>query len=69
MQKASEELIGMGFSKKETLVTTQKKEPTPQPQKKVVTIMKTFAEKCECMHYLINITCCFFYSEVEEFPC
>ncbi|XP_035431840.1 uncharacterized protein LOC118263769 isoform X2 [Spodoptera frugiperda] len=47
VQKASEELIGMGFSKKETLVTTQKKEPTPQPQKKVVTIMKTFAEKCE----------------------
>ncbi|XP_022832968.1 uncharacterized protein LOC111360902 isoform X4 [Spodoptera litura] len=47
VQKASEELIGMGFSKKETIVTTQKKEPTPQPQKKVVTIMKTFAEKCE----------------------
>ncbi|KAH9634641.1 hypothetical protein HF086_000613 [Spodoptera exigua] len=47
VQKASEELIGMGFSKKETVISTQKKEPTPQPQKKVVTIMKTFAEKCE----------------------
>lgn len=44
--KASEELLTMGFSKKETLVI-QKKELTPQPQKKVVTIMKTLAEKNE----------------------
>ncbi|CAH0577807.1 unnamed protein product [Chrysodeixis includens] len=46
VQKASEELIGMGFTKKETVVA-QKKEPTPVPQKKVVTIMKTTAEKNE----------------------
>ncbi|XP_026736158.1 uncharacterized protein LOC113499797 isoform X3 [Trichoplusia ni] len=46
VQKASEELIGMGFTKKETVVA-QKKEQTPVPQKKVVTIMKTTAEKNE----------------------
>ncbi|XP_049692607.1 uncharacterized protein LOC110377584 isoform X3 [Helicoverpa armigera] len=46
VQKASEELIGMGFNKKETIVQ-QKKEATPLPQKKVVTIMKTMAEKEE----------------------
>lgn len=49
VQKASEELIIMGFTKKETIVT-QKKEPTPLPQKKVVTIMKTTAEKNECKY-------------------
>ncbi|CAB3226432.1 unnamed protein product [Arctia plantaginis] len=46
VQKASEELITMGFNRKETIVA-QKKDPTPQPQKKVVTIMKTLAEKNE----------------------
>ncbi|KAJ8736790.1 hypothetical protein PYW07_000061 [Mythimna separata] len=48
VQKASEELIGMGFTKKETIVAKKKdkeKEATPLPQKKVVTIMKTTAEK------------------------
>ncbi|KAJ8738011.1 hypothetical protein PYW08_000606 [Mythimna loreyi] len=52
VQKASEELIGMGFTKKETIVAKKKdkekeKEATPLPQKKVVTIMKTTAEKNE----------------------
>ncbi|XP_041987529.1 uncharacterized protein LOC121739239 isoform X2 [Aricia agestis] len=45
VQKASEELITMGFNKKETLVSAQKKKESPQPPKKVVTIMKTLEEK------------------------
>lgn len=44
----------MGFNKKETIVA-QKKEQTPQPQKKVVTIMKTLAEKNECK-YCMRLT-------------
>ncbi|CAH0716285.1 unnamed protein product, partial [Brenthis ino] len=46
IQKASEELITMGFSKKETIIKQQKKKEkeTPQPPKKVV-IMKTMEEK------------------------
>lgn len=40
----------MGFTKKETIVA-QKKEPTPLPQKKVVTIMKTLVEKNECKYF------------------
>ncbi|XP_063837913.1 uncharacterized protein LOC135086990 [Ostrinia nubilalis] len=42
VQKASEELITMGFTKKETII---KKKETPLPPKKVVTIMKTLEEK------------------------
>ncbi|KAL0851746.1 hypothetical protein ABMA28_000061 [Loxostege sticticalis] len=46
VQKASEELISMGFTKKETIVKKKEKEKdTPQPPKKVVTIMKTLEEK------------------------
>ncbi|XP_075991101.1 uncharacterized protein LOC142986470 isoform X2 [Anticarsia gemmatalis] len=48
VQKASEELITMGFTKKETVIPQKKEQAptqTPQPQKKVVTIMKTLAEK------------------------
>ncbi|XP_073957244.1 uncharacterized protein isoform X2 [Choristoneura fumiferana] len=44
VQKASEELITMGFTKKEIV---KKKEETPQPAKKVVTIVKTAEEKNE----------------------
>ncbi|XP_072930875.1 uncharacterized protein [Epargyreus clarus] len=50
VQKASEELISMGFTKKETIIAQQKKKDkttTPQPPKKVVTIMKTPEEKNE----------------------
>ncbi|CAH2035702.1 unnamed protein product, partial [Iphiclides podalirius] len=49
VQKASEDLIGMGFTKKETLMNQNKKKEkeTPQPIKKVVTIMKTLEEKME----------------------
>ncbi|XP_046977553.1 uncharacterized protein LOC124543383 isoform X3 [Vanessa cardui] len=48
VQKASEELITMGFTKKETLINQQKKKEkeTPPPPKKVV-IMKTLDEKNE----------------------
>ncbi|XP_026496487.1 uncharacterized protein LOC113400997 isoform X1 [Vanessa tameamea] len=48
VQKASEELITMGFTKKETLINQQKKKEkeTPPPPKKVV-IMKTLEEKKE----------------------
>ncbi|CAK1588441.1 unnamed protein product [Parnassius mnemosyne] len=48
VQKASEELIGMGFAKKETIMNQQKKKEkeTPQPAKKV-TILKTLEEKNE----------------------
>lgn len=53
VQKASEELITMGFPKKETILTLQKKEKeTPQPPKKVVTIMKTLEEKNQLKHKL-----------------
>ncbi|XP_026331940.1 uncharacterized protein LOC113239236 isoform X3 [Hyposmocoma kahamanoa] len=46
--KASEELLSKGFSKKEPVALPKKKEKeTPQPPKKVVTIMKTTAEKNE----------------------
>ncbi|KAG7313066.1 hypothetical protein JYU34_000147 [Plutella xylostella] len=46
VQKASEELISMGFPKKDTVVAypPRKKEEAPPP-KKVVTIMKTLEEK------------------------
>ncbi|XP_063634521.1 uncharacterized protein LOC134805149 [Cydia splendana] len=44
VQKASEELLTMGFTKKEIV---KKKEETPQPVKKVVTIVKTAEEKNE----------------------
>lgn len=50
VQRASEELIGMGFPKKETIVNNppkKKDKDTPQPPKKVVTIMKTHQEKEE----------------------
>ncbi|XP_032526954.2 uncharacterized protein LOC116777493 isoform X6 [Danaus plexippus] len=49
VQKASEELISMGFSKKETVFIQQKKKEktTPQPPKKVVTIVKSIEEKKE----------------------
>ncbi|KAL4717730.1 hypothetical protein ACJJTC_000879 [Scirpophaga incertulas] len=48
VQKASEELISMGFPKKETLINVPKKEKdTPMPPKKVVTILKTLEEKNE----------------------
>ncbi|XP_052751445.1 uncharacterized protein LOC113522320 isoform X2 [Galleria mellonella] len=48
VQKASEELISMGFPKKETVIIKEKKEKeTPQPPKKVVTIMKTIEDKNE----------------------
>lgn len=48
MLKASEELLSKGFSKKEPVALPKKKEKeTPQPPKKVVTIMKTTAEKNE----------------------
>ncbi|KAL0902119.1 hypothetical protein ABMA27_000065 [Loxostege sticticalis] len=46
VQKASEELISMGFTKKETIIKKKEKEKdAPQPPKKVVTIMKTLEEK------------------------
>ncbi|XP_053624919.1 uncharacterized protein LOC128683375 isoform X2 [Plodia interpunctella] len=47
VQKASEELISMGFQKKETVIIKEKKKEreTPQPPKKVVTIMRTLEEK------------------------
>jgi hypothetical protein len=46
VQKASEELISMGFPKKETIINIPKKEKeTPQPPKKVVTILMTLEEK------------------------
>lgn len=49
VQKASEELIFMGFTKKETIIKQQKKKEkeTPPPPKKVV-IMKTLEEKNDC---------------------
>lgn len=56
VQKASEELIGMGFTKKDTSIQKKKDKETPQPVKKVVTIMKTTEEKMQCKLYsdLIN---------------
>lgn len=45
VQRASEELITMGFNRKEA---AQKKEVTPPPPKKVVTIVKSFVEKNIC---------------------
>ncbi|KAJ0183957.1 hypothetical protein K1T71_000380 [Dendrolimus kikuchii] len=46
VQKASEELINMGFTKKEAIINQQNKESqVPQPPKKVVTIMRTLEEK------------------------
>lgn len=49
VQKASEELISMGFPKKETIIKQQKKKEkeTPPPPKKVL-IMKTLEEKNDC---------------------
>ncbi|XP_063372912.1 uncharacterized protein LOC134660954 [Cydia amplana] len=49
VQKASEELLTMGFTKKASLShgIVKKKEETPQPVKKVVTIVKTAEEKNE----------------------
>ncbi|XP_013147475.1 PREDICTED: uncharacterized protein LOC106110260 isoform X2 [Papilio polytes] len=47
VQKASEELIGMGFTKKDTSIQKKKDKETPQPVKKVVTIMKTTEEKMQ----------------------
>ncbi|GBP97560.1 hypothetical protein EVAR_63830_1 [Eumeta japonica] len=51
VQKASEELQTMGFSKKETLIKDTpkklKEKDIPTPPKKVVTIMKTLEEKNE----------------------
>ncbi|XP_059055375.1 uncharacterized protein LOC131849341 isoform X2 [Achroia grisella] len=55
VQKASEELISMGFPKKETIIIKEKKEKeTPQPPKKVVTIMKTIEEKNELKQKLLK---------------
>ncbi|CAK1554688.1 unnamed protein product [Leptosia nina] len=46
VQLASEELISMGFNKKETIINQNKKEvETPLPVKKNVTIMKTTEER------------------------
>ncbi|XP_028177681.1 uncharacterized protein LOC114365345 isoform X2 [Ostrinia furnacalis] len=45
VQKASEELITMGFTKKETIIKKKDKEKETLPPKKVVTIMKTLEEK------------------------
>ncbi|KAJ2954095.1 hypothetical protein O0L34_g2312 [Tuta absoluta] len=53
VQKASEELQSMGFSKKETVVEKPpRKTETPQPVKKLVTIMKTMEEKNELKNKL-----------------
>ncbi|XP_060809877.1 uncharacterized protein LOC106129540 isoform X2 [Amyelois transitella] len=56
VQKASEELISMGFNKKETVIVKEKKKEkeTPQPPKKVVTIMKTLEEKNQLKRKLQN---------------
>ncbi|XP_034839799.1 uncharacterized protein [Maniola hyperantus] len=55
VQKASEELLSMGFTKKETILTQQKKKDKeiPQPPKKVV-IVKTAEEKNELKRKLQN---------------
>ncbi|CAG4942775.1 unnamed protein product [Colias eurytheme] len=48
VQMASEELITMGFNKKETIMGPKKKEKeTPQPVKKTVPVIKTIEEKNE----------------------
>ncbi|XP_045542006.1 uncharacterized protein LOC106717087 isoform X1 [Papilio machaon] len=47
VQKASEELISMGFTKKDTSIQKKKDKETPKPVKKVVTIMKTSEEKMQ----------------------
>ncbi|XP_045509773.1 uncharacterized protein LOC123705156 isoform X2 [Colias croceus] len=48
VQMASEELITMGFNKKETIIGPKKKEKeTPQPVKKTVPVIKTIEEKNE----------------------
>lgn len=56
VQKASEDLIGMGFTKKDSALKQQKKKEkeTPNPIKKVVTIMKTLEEKMECQYFSFN---------------
>lgn len=52
VQKATEELLRMGFTKKETTITKPAiKKETPPPPKKVVTIMRTTEEK-EASKYL-----------------
>ncbi|XP_039763618.1 uncharacterized protein LOC120636275 isoform X2 [Pararge aegeria] len=62
VQKASEELISMGFTKKETILAQQKKKDkeTPPPPKKVI-IMKTAEEKDALKRALQNK-----YSKVAE---
>ncbi|XP_068618637.1 uncharacterized protein [Battus philenor] len=49
VQKASEELIGMGFVKKETIINQPKKtdKKSPQPAPNIVPIKKTLDEKVE----------------------
>lgn len=45
VQKATEELMSMGFAKKDTTIIKPVKKESPKPPKKVVTIMRTMEEK------------------------